>query len=53
MFRQYPQLREIFVPISRKLDTKTLRKLNYAVDVRDKSPESVARTWLKDNGFIE
>ena len=53
VFKQYPQLGEIFVPISRKLDTETLRKLNYAVDVEGESPESVARTWLKTEGFIE
>ena len=53
VFKQYPQLREIFVPISQKLDTETLRKLNYAVDVEGESPESVARTWLKTEGFIE
>jgi osmoprotectant transport system substrate-binding protein len=53
VFKQYPQLRKIFAPISEKLDTETLRKLNYAVDVQGKSPERVARTWLRENGFIE
>jgi osmoprotectant transport system substrate-binding protein len=53
VFKQYPQLRKIFVPISEKLDTETLRRLNYAVDVEGESPESVARNWLKDEGFIE
>jgi osmoprotectant transport system substrate-binding protein len=47
VFRQYPQLRKIFVPISEKLDTETLRSLNYEVDVKGKAPESVARTWLR------
>jgi osmoprotectant transport system substrate-binding protein len=53
VFEQYPQIRKIFVPISKELDTETLRKLNYAVDVQNKSPERVARTWLRDNDFIE
>ncbi len=53
VYSQYPQLREIFVPISEKLDTETLRKLNYAVDVEGESPEKVAQTWLRENGFIE
>ena len=53
VYKQYPQLRRIFVPISEKLDTETLRELNYAVDVQGKSPESVARSWLRENGFIE
>jgi osmoprotectant transport system substrate-binding protein len=52
-FEQYPQLREIFVPISEKLDTETLRRLNYAVEVEGKSPEAVAARWLRENGFVE
>ena len=53
VFEQYPQLRKVFVPISEKLDTATLRRLNYAVDVKGESPEKVARQWLKEQGFIE
>jgi len=53
VFEQYPQLRKIFAPISKELDTETLRKLNYAVDVQGESPERVARTWLRENDFIE
>ena len=53
VYEQYPQLRKIFVPISEKLDTATLRKLNYRVDAGGESPEKVARTWLKNEGFIE
>jgi osmoprotectant transport system substrate-binding protein len=50
---QYPQLEKVFAPISKELDTRTLRELNYAVDVEGESPETVATRWLKDNGFIE
>ena len=50
---EYPQLREVFTPISEKLDTRTLRELNYAVDVEGESPETVAKRWLRDEGFIE
>src|SRR5918993_1947773 len=39
--------------ISQRLDTETLRDLNYAVDVEGKTPENVAETWLKEEGFIE
>jgi osmoprotectant transport system substrate-binding protein len=53
VYKQYPQLRKIFVPVSEGLDTETLRKLNYAVDVQGEAPESVARSWLRENGFIE
>lgn len=50
---QYPQLERVFTPISKELDTQTLRKLNYAVDVEGESPETVARRWLRENEFIE
>lgn len=50
---QYPQLEKVFTPISEKLDTRTLRRLNYAVDIEGKSPETVAEQWLKKDGFIE
>lgn len=50
---EYPQLQEVFDPISERLDTKTLRELNYAVDVEGESPETVARRWLREEGFIE
>ncbi len=53
MFEQYPQLRGLFAPISKKLDTKTLLDLNYAVEVEGKSPDAVARGWLRENGFVE
>jgi osmoprotectant transport system substrate-binding protein len=52
-FENYPQLRRLFAPISEKLDTETLRRLNYAVDVEGKAPEAVAEHWLRQNGFIE
>ncbi len=52
-FKNYPQFREIFAPISEKLDTETLQSLNYAVDVKGESPEAVAKRWLRENGFIE
>lgn len=48
---QYPQLEEIFAPIAERLDTETLRDLNYAVEVEGESPERVAEDWLRENGF--
>jgi hypothetical protein len=53
VFKQYPQMRKIFVPVSQRLDTETLRDLNYAVDVEGKTLENVAETWLKEEGSIE
>lgn len=51
--QNYPQLRDVFVPIAERLDTETLRRLNYAVDVEGETPEAVAEGWLRENGFIE
>ncbi len=51
--KEYPQLEKVFVPISKELDTQTLRRLNYAVDVKGEPPDRVARRWLRENGFIE
>lgn len=51
--QSYPQLRELFAPISKELDTETLQRLNYQVDVEGEPPDEVARRWLRQNGFIE
>lgn len=47
-----PQIAKLFAPISEKLDTQTLQKLNAQVDVEGQLPEEVAEQWLSDNGFI-
>jgi osmoprotectant transport system substrate-binding protein len=49
----YPQLEELFAPISRELDTGTLRRLNHAVEVEGETPEAVAERWLREEGFVE
>jgi osmoprotectant transport system substrate-binding protein len=49
----YPQLEELFAPISKELDTETLRSLNHAVEVEGETPEAVAARWLRENGFTE
>jgi len=49
---QYPEIAEVFAPISKKLNDETLRVLNAAVDVGGKSPKDVARGFLRENGFL-
>ncbi len=49
---EYPQIEKIFAPISRKLTTEELQKLNTQVDIDGQLPEDVAQKWLSDNGFI-
>ncbi|HET7305573.1 MAG TPA: glycine betaine ABC transporter substrate-binding protein [Segeticoccus sp.] len=46
------QLKNIFDPISKKLTTEELTKLNSQVDVQGLPVEQVAKKWLQDNGFI-
>ncbi len=48
----YPQIEKIFAPISKKLTTEELQKLNTQVDIDGQLPEDVAQKWLSDNGFI-
>jgi len=52
VIEQYPQLEKLFAPVSKKLTTETLQKLNTQVDIDGQLPEDVAQKWLSDNGFI-
>ena len=47
-----PQIAELFAPISKKLTTEELQKLNAKVDVQGQLEDQVAEEWLKENGFI-
>ncbi len=47
-----PELKEIFAPISEKLDTDALRELSASVEVEGNSPETVAERWLEENGLV-
>jgi osmoprotectant transport system substrate-binding protein len=52
VYKEYPELADVFNPLSKKLTTEVLQKLNAEVDVEGKEPREVARTWLKSEGFI-
>jgi len=49
---EYPQIEELFAPVSKKLTSQTLINLNARIDVDGEKPEDVALDWLKDQGFI-
>jgi osmoprotectant transport system substrate-binding protein len=51
--KQNPEIREVFGPIAKALDTETMRKLNAEVDVKGEDPDDVAEQWLKKEGFIK
>ncbi len=52
VFDKYPELEDLFAPISEKLTTEELQALNSQVDVDGLPEEQVAQKWLEDNGFI-
>jgi osmoprotectant transport system substrate-binding protein len=47
-----PQIAKLFAPISEKLTTEELQKLNAKVDVEGQLEDQVAEEWLSQNGFI-
>ena len=52
-YDEYPQLEELFAPISEEITLETMQQLNARVDVEGEDPESVAEDWLTEEGFIE
>jgi len=52
VMKKYPQIAKLFAPISKKLTTQTLQKLNAKVDVEGQLEDQVAEEWLSKNGFI-
>jgi osmoprotectant transport system substrate-binding protein len=47
-----PQITKLFAPISEKLTTDELQKLNAKVDMEGQLEDQVAEEWLSQNGFI-
>jgi osmoprotectant transport system substrate-binding protein len=52
VIEEYPQIAKLFAPISKKLTTEELQKLNAKVDVDGQLEDQVAEEWLQENGFI-
>jgi osmoprotectant transport system substrate-binding protein len=46
---EYPEIEELFAPISEALDDETMVDLNAKVDVDGEDPEDVAQEWLDEN----
>ncbi len=53
VLEQHPGIEGIMSEISSRLDTRSMRKLNYRVDIKETSPEEVAREWLRQEGLIK
>jgi glycine betaine/choline ABC-type transport system substrate-binding protein len=43
-----PLLREIFEQLNNSITTEQMRKMNYEVDGKKRSPQEVAADWLKN-----
>lgn len=52
VLHRYPQLRDLFDPVSKRLTNQTLITLNAKVDVQGQEPVDVAYHWLRQEGFI-
>ena len=52
VFKEYPELEDIFTPIAEMLTTEELQTLNSQVDVDGLPAEAVAQQWLEDNDLI-
>jgi len=53
VLQEWPQLRDLFNPVSAQLTDETLIELNAQVDVEGRQPGAVAFDWLQREGFIK
>ena len=49
---EFPQVRDLFGPVTDRLTNDVLITLNARVDVDGKAPAQVAFDWLVEEGFI-
>ena len=52
VLEQYPEIKFILNEIGASLDTATMTRLNYRVNVKGEKPEAVAKSWLAGVGLI-
>ncbi|GAA0611627.1 ABC transporter permease/substrate-binding protein [Virgibacillus siamensis] len=50
---KYPELQDILNQLGGKITNQQMRQMNYQVDYKDKSPETVARNFLVKHGLLE
>jgi osmoprotectant transport system substrate-binding protein len=53
VFEKYPEIETILKPVFESLDLETLQRLNARIAVDGESPTDVARSYLKEKGFIQ
>jgi len=52
ILEKHPQIRFILGEIGSSLDTATMTRLNYLVNVNGEKPDTVAKNWLRGVGLI-
>jgi osmoprotectant transport system substrate-binding protein len=52
LLQRYPQITDLFQPISDRLNNQELMRLNAQVDVDGRDPADVARDWMVKQGFV-
>lgn len=52
-YQEYPEISEVFDPVTEKIDTEVLQELNGQAALDGKPYRQVARDWLKSEGFIK
>lgn len=48
-----PEIKEVLEKITPFLDSETITKLNYEVDIDEREPGEVAEEWMKSEGLID
>lgn len=48
-----PEIKDILEKIAPLMDTETMTKLNFEVDINEREPKEVAKEWLQSVGIIE
>lgn len=48
-----PEIKDVLEKIAPLLDTETMTKLNYEVDINEREPKEVAKEWLQTEGLID
>jgi len=52
VLEKYPEIRDILKPLTKKLTTKEIQKLNALVDIKHKDIKEAVTDWLKANKLI-
>jgi len=53
VLRAHPEIRQVLDQLSGLLDDTTMQKLNYEVDGKKRTPQEVAREFLKSNNLLK